>query len=88
MRGAGRRSRRGRLSSLRQRLGPNWSVRTRELLSGPPGGAQALVPKETPSGRGPGRTLSRVRKARKEGGAVRRKSLDVAERMRKERGRR
>ena len=47
-----------------------------------------MVPKETPSGRGPGRTLSRVRKARKEGGAVRRKSLDVAERMRKERGRR
>lgn len=37
-------------------------------------------------GRGPGRTLSRVRKARKEGGAVRRKSLDLAERMRKESG--
>lgn len=32
------------------------------------------------------RRLSRVRKARKEGGAVRRKSLDVAERMRKESG--
>ena len=37
-------------------------------------------------GRGPGRTLSGVRKVRKEGGAVRRKSLDVAERMRRERG--
>ena len=45
-----------------------------------------MVPEETPSGEGPGRTLSRVRKARKEGGAVRRKSLDVAERMRKESG--
>ena len=50
MRGARRRSRRGRLFSLRQRLGSNWSVRTRELLSGPLGGAQAMVPKETPSG--------------------------------------
>ena len=37
LRGAGRRSRRGRLFSLRQRLGSNWSVRTRELLSGPLG---------------------------------------------------
>lgn len=44
------------------------------------------LPRRRHPGRGPRRTLSRVRKARKEERAVRRKSLDVAERMRKESG--
>lgn len=45
-----------------------------------------MVPEEMPSGEGSREDTVKSQKARKEGGAVRRKSLDVAERMRKESG--
>ena len=66
---------------LWQRLCPNWSMRIRELLSGPLGDS----PGDAIRGGVPGGHCQ-VRKARKEERAVRRKSLDVAERMRKESG--